>query len=74
MFKKRRAKKELDALRAEIDINLMNNYKSVAHEARIRFGQRIEEMYKESRIDEATYKEYKRVYGEYCEKMANYRH
>lgn len=72
MFEQMKAKKELNALRAEIDANLTNNYRAPAQAARVRFGERIDELYREGKINLKTYKDYKLIYGEYCEKMENF--
>lgn len=66
--------KELDRLIEEIDINLSNNYKSVAHAARERLGERTREMYELRLIGEESYKHYICVYDQYTEMMKNYRH
>ena len=69
-----RPERELDRLIEEIDINLSNNYKSVAHAARIKLGERVAELYSLSQISEDCYRHYNRVYEQYTEKMKNYRH
>ena len=48
--------RELDEIKKEIDINLRNNYKSVAHEKRKLLGLRAEELYKTGKIKEKDYK------------------
>ncbi len=68
------AERELDRLREEIDIDLSNNYKSVAHDARKRFGARIEELYAAGRLKEADYLVYRAQFDDYTEKMKDYHH
>ena len=74
MFKQLKAKKELNAIRAEIDANLKNNYRAPAQAARVKFGQRVDELYHDGVINLKTYKDYKLIYGEYCEKMEDFGH
>ncbi|MCD7944855.1 MAG: hypothetical protein LUE25_03970 [Clostridiales bacterium] len=74
MFGKSKAEKELKALTQEIDANLSNNYRAPAQAARVKFGERIDEMKANGEIDEKTYKKWKLIYGEYCEKMEGFGH
>ncbi|NCA93494.1 hypothetical protein EOM82_09785 [bacterium] len=65
---------ELEEIKKEIDINLQNNYKSVAHEKRKLLGVRAEELYQAGKIKEKDYKKYIRIYDEYTEMMKDYHH
>ncbi|MCD7783274.1 MAG: hypothetical protein LUI15_05235 [Firmicutes bacterium] len=58
----------------EIDANLSNNYRAPAQAARVKFGERIDEMKANGEIDEKNYKKWKLIYGEYCEKMEGFGH
>jgi len=71
---KSKAKKELDGLIFDIKINLQNNYKSLAHEARKALGQRTEELFAEGKINEKDYKKYISVFDEYTEMLKDYHH
>ncbi len=71
---KSRAERELDSIIRELQLNLENNYKSVAHEYRIKLGERCEELLAEGKLRESDYSFYKKLYEEYSEKMKNYHH
>ena len=71
---KSKAERELDAVIAEINVNLENNYKSVAHDARKRLGERVETLYAEGKLAERDYLAYRRIYEDYTEKMKDYHH
>ena len=68
------AEKELDGIIAEIRINLQNNYKEPAHNARRRLGERTEELHASGKLKEASYLKYRRIFEEYTEMMQNYHH
>ena len=69
---KSKAENELDSLSFEIKINLQNNYKSLAHEARKKLALRTESLFSEDRINEKVYNKYIRIYNAYTEKMKDY--
>ncbi len=71
---KPKAEKELDRIIEEININLSNNYKSVAHEKRKRLGEAVEEFYSKGKLSEKKYIEYRRKYESYTELMKDYHH
>ena len=73
-FHKKRASAELDGILREMKINLENNYKSLAHEARKKLGARTEELYAEGKLSEAEYKKYSAIYTEYTEMLRDYHH
>lgn len=73
-FLKKRASAELDALIGEMKINLANNYKSLAHEARKKLGARTEELYRAGKLSEKEYRKYSAVYTEYTEMLHDYHH
>ncbi len=68
------AEKELDNIIDEIRINLQNNYKEPAHNARRRLGERTEELHAEGKLKEEAYQRYHRTFEEYTEMMKNYHH
>lgn len=69
-----KAEKELDALIEEMKIDLANNYKSTAHAAREKLGSRCEELFREGKLNEAEYREYRAVYERYTEMLKDYHH
>lgn len=69
-----KAEKELDEIIAQIDINLQNNYKSMAHDARRRLGERCEALHNAGALREKEYIYYRRAYEDYTEKMKDYHH
>lgn len=73
-WKKRRAAAELDALIDEMKINLANNYKSLAHDARKKLGARTEQLWAQGKLTEKEYKKYSAIYTEYTEKLHGYHH
>ena len=70
----KRPEAELDRIVEEIKINLANNYKSVAHAARVRLGERADELYSLGKINDERHRYYKRIYEEYTQSMRNYHH
>ena len=68
------AERELDAIIDEMKVNLANNYKSTAHAAREKLGRRCEELCKDGKISEKTYKKYYTVYEEYTVMLKDYHH
>lgn len=74
LFFRSRAVKELDALIEEMKQYLQNNYKSLAHDARIKLGERTEQLRQEGKLTEKEYKKYAAVYKTYTERLANYHH
>lgn len=74
MFFKSKAVKELDAIIEDIKINLSNNYKEPAHNARKRLNEKIEEFYNNGSLKNKEYMKYKAIAGEYNEMMKDYHH
>ena len=74
LFSKRSAKKELDAILAEVKINLANNYKSVAHDKRRLLGERVEALNSEGKLTEKDYHFYRAQYETFTEVMKDYHH
>ena len=71
---KSKAEKQLDSIIDEIKVNLENNYKSIAHDARRRLGEMIEKLRAEGQLCDKSYMEYRRIYEDYTEKMKDYHH
>ena len=71
---KSKAIRELDAIIAELQANLENNYKDTAHAAREKLGRRLEELRAEGKLSDKLYKKYFVIYNEYCVKMTGYKH
>ncbi|MBQ7365027.1 MAG: hypothetical protein IJW46_05470 [Clostridia bacterium] len=69
-----RAVKELDAIIFEIDVNLQNNYKSTAHEARKKLGERVEALWQAGKLREKDYFYYHARYETYTQVMKDYHH
>lgn len=69
-----RAEKELDGIIEEIEINLSNNYKDVAHDARRRLGRRVEELWAEGKLKEKSYRAYRARFETYTQVMKDYHH
>lgn len=74
LFQKMRAKRELDGIIHEIDVNLANNYKSVAHDNRKKLGVRVEELYQAGALKEKDYLAYRARYETYTQVMKDYHH
>lgn len=73
-FRNLRAKKELDDIIHEIDVNLANNYKSVAHENRKKLIERTEALYEVGALKDKDYVEYRKRYETYTQVMKDYHH
>ncbi len=71
---KSRAERELDAIVRELQLNLENNYKSVAHEYRKKLGERCEQLFSEGKLDEKAHSVYRTIFEDYSEKMKDYHH
>ncbi len=69
-----KALKELDDILFEINVNLENNYKSTAHAARQRLGERVEALWQEGKLKEKDYLAYRRKYETYTNMMKDYHH
>ena len=74
LFTKLKAKRELDAIIFEIDVNLANNYKDVAHDNRRLLGRRVEGLYASGSLKEKDYLFYRAKYETYTQVMKDYHH
>ena len=68
------AEKLLDSIIDEIKVNLENNYKSTAHDARRKLGETIEALRAAGQLDDRLYKQYRGIYEDFTEKMKDYHH
>lgn len=69
-----KAEKLLDSIIDEIKVNLENNYKSTAHDARRKLGETIEALRAAGQLDNKLYKQYRGIYEDFTEKMKDYHH
>ena len=73
-FFKSKACRELDNIINDIDQYLMNNYKDLAHDARLRLEKRTEELFSEGKINEKQHHAYMLKFRQYSYKMRDYHH
>lgn len=66
--------KELEAIIQELQVNLENNYKDLAHDALKKLHGTLEDKFTTGKISERDYKKYKKIAEDYSAKMANYHH
>ena len=71
---KRNSRIELDALLKELQMNLANNYKDLAHDALKELHRVLEEYHDSGVLKDKDYRRYKSVADEYSVRMANYHH
>ena len=68
------AARELDAIIAELQANLENNYKDTARASLEKLGERICELNDGGRLRPAQYRKYMGIYNTYSVKMTGYHH
>lgn len=68
------AVKELEQLVFNMQQNLENNYKDAAQQARVRFGERLEELHEAGALSDKEYRRFSVLYTEYTMKMTGYHH
>ena len=68
------AVKELEQLVFTMQQNLENNYKDAAQQARVRFGERLQELHEAGALREKEYHRFSVLYTEYSMKMTGYHH
>ena len=73
-FFKSKACRELDNIINDIDQYLMNNYKDLAHNSRLKLEQRTEELFSEGKINEKQHHAYMLKFRQYSYKMRDYHH
>ena len=64
-FFKSKACRELDNIINDIDQYLMNNYKDLAHDARLRLEKRTEELFSEGKLNEKQHHAYMLKFRQY---------
>lgn len=77
MFKsllRNRAKEQIEMKITELRLNLENNYKDLAIQARKDAIAMVEQYYQEGKINEKLYRKYQKILGEYTGNMKNYNH
>ncbi len=72
--KSKSAKKEIEALFNEIQINLENNYKDLAIGARKKAEKRLAELHDEGSLKEKDYTKLKNTMDDYTRRMEGYHH
>lgn len=72
--KSKQAKKEIEGLFHEIQINLENNYKDLAIDARKRAQQRLEEVKHSGDLGDKDYEKLKKIMEDYTKRMEGYHH
>ena len=73
-FFKSKACRELDNIINDIDQYLMNNYKDLAQDARLRLEKRTEELFSEGKLNEKQHRSYMLKFRQYSYKMHDYHH
>lgn len=71
---KRKIKIQLDMIINDLNMNLANNYKDLAHDALKKLDETVEQMYQGGELKEKDYEKMKQTVDEYKRKMANYHH
>lgn len=72
--KGKQAKKEIEALFNDIQINLENNYKDLAIGARKKAEERLKSMEASGELKEKDYKKLKATLDDYTKRMEGYHH
>ncbi|MBP3332816.1 MAG: hypothetical protein J6M35_02095 [Clostridia bacterium] len=73
-FFRSKACRELDNIINDIDQYLMNNYKDLAHESRLKLEKRTEELFSEGKLNEKQHHAYMLKFRQYTYKMQGYHH
>ena len=73
-FKSKKAKKEIEEIFNDIQINLENNYKDLAIGARKKAENRLEELRKASELSDKDYTKLKIRMDDYTKRMEGYHH
>lgn len=71
---KRKIKLEIEAVLNELQMNLANNYKDLAHDALKQLHEVLENYHNSGDIKDKDYAKYKKIADEYSARMANYHH
>lgn len=70
----RKVKKNLEAKKQELCMNLENNYKDLARDALKEYERAVEELYQQRELKEKDYVRYKTDVEMYKERMKGYHH
>lgn len=72
--KSKAAKKEIESLFNEIQINLENNYKDLAIGARKKAEARLDELHASGELGDKDYRKLKPILDDYTKRMEGYHH
>lgn len=70
----RKTKKKLDSLINEMNVNLENNYKDLAHDALKELDRQVTEMAASGELKEKYYERYRNLVDDTKRRLANYHH
>jgi len=71
---KRKVKLQIEAKKNELDMNLANNYKDLAHDALKELDAMVEELKNNGALKEKDYAKLREMTDDYKRRMANYHH
>lgn len=71
---KRNIKQQLNAKLTEMNMNLANNYKDLAHDALKELDRMVEDFKASGDLKEKDYKKMRRMVDDYKRKLADYHH
>ena len=71
---KRNIKQQLNAKLTEMNMNLANNYKDLAHDALNELDRMVEDFKESGDLKEKDYQKMRRMVDEYKRKLADYHH
>lgn len=71
---KRNVKIELESILNDLQVNLENNYKDLAHDALKELHMALETHLTDGTLKEKDYNKYKKIADDYSMKMKNYHH
>ena len=71
---KRNIKQQLNAKLTEMNMNLANNYKDVAHDALKELDRMVEDFKASGDLKEKDYQKMRRMVDDYKRKLADYHH
>lgn len=70
----RKTKKKLDSLINEMNVNLENNYKDLAHDALKELDRQVTEMAASGELKRKYYERYRNLVDDTKRRLANYHH
>jgi hypothetical protein len=71
---KKSVKKQIDSKMLELNMNLSNNYKDLAHGALKELDALIEQLKASGDLKEKDYNKYRKIVDDYKARLANYHH